>query len=153
LRTNYVIEQLEETKRKWTTNKHYRQWCQGIISARSGRDIVQYPGCSRCQAQPCSSHTPSIRMIAVLCRPSLLRPKRIWHWHYTALVDRGYHNGKQIEICKLANITTIVASWTRKSNENSTTTNYLVLNYDQTTDTYTCPQAKRCIHRKWHKKK
>jgi hypothetical protein len=24
---------------------------------------------------------------------------------YTALVDKGYHNGKQIEICKQANIT------------------------------------------------
>jgi len=28
---------------------------------------------------------------------------------YTALVDKGYHNGREIEICKQANITTIVA--------------------------------------------
>jgi hypothetical protein len=28
---------------------------------------------------------------------------------YTTLVNKGYHNGKQIEICKQANITTIVA--------------------------------------------
>ena len=29
---------------------------------------------------------------------------------YTALVDKGYHNGRQIQQCKDANITTIVAS-------------------------------------------
>ena len=28
---------------------------------------------------------------------------------YTALVDKGYHNGREIEACKLADITTIVA--------------------------------------------
>jgi hypothetical protein len=26
---------------------------------------------------------------------------------YTALVDKGYHNGKQIEICKQANISIV----------------------------------------------
>lgn len=46
---------------------------------------------------------------------------------YTALVDKGYHNGKQIEICKDANIITIVAKPEQgKSNKNGTTTNYLV---------------------------
>jgi hypothetical protein len=46
---------------------------------------------------------------------------------YTALVDKGYHNGKQIELCKHANITTIVAQPEQgKSNENGTTTDYLV---------------------------
>lgn len=75
---------------------------------------------------------------------------------YTALVDKGYHNGKQIEICKLANITTIVAQPEQgKSNENGTTANYLVaqFKYDQTTDTYTCPQGET-LHTtgKWHKK-
>jgi transposase len=41
---------------------------------------------------------------------------------YTALVDKGYHNGKQIEICKQANITTIVAQPEQgKSNENGMT--------------------------------
>ena len=28
---------------------------------------------------------------------------------FTVLVDKGYHNGREIEACKLANITTIVA--------------------------------------------
>jgi hypothetical protein len=47
----------------------------------------------------------------------------------------------------LLNITTIVAQLEQgKSNENSTTTNLVAqFKYDQTTDTYTCPQAKRCI--------
>lgn len=75
---------------------------------------------------------------------------------YTALVDKGYHNGKQIEICKQANITTIVAQPEQgKSNENGTTTNYLVaqFKYDQATDTYTCPQGET-LHTtgRWHKK-
>jgi hypothetical protein len=63
---------------------------------------------------------------------------------YTALVDKGYHNGKQIEICKQANITTIVAQPEQgKSNENGTTKDYLVaqFQYNQDTDTYTCPQG------------
>lgn len=58
--------------------------------------------------------------------------------NYTALVDKGYHNGKQIEICKDANITTIVAQPEQgKSNENCTTTHYLVaqFKYDPITDT------------------
>ena len=45
---------------------------------------------------------------------------------YTALVDKGYHNGQEIEACKQANITTIVAQPEQgKSNENGTTANYL----------------------------
>ncbi|MDD2673836.1 MAG: transposase, partial [Flavobacterium sp.] len=75
---------------------------------------------------------------------------------YTALVDKGYHNGKQIEICKQANITTIVAQPEQgKSNENGTTKAYLVaqFQYDHDTDTYTCPQGET-LHTtgKWHKK-
>ena len=75
---------------------------------------------------------------------------------YTALVDKGYHNGKQIEICKQANITTIVAKPEQgKSNENGTTTDYLVakFKYDKTTDTYTCPQGETLkTTGSWHKK-
>ena len=49
---------------------------------------------------------------------------------YTALVDKGYHNGKQIEICKQANITTIVTQpEQRKNNENGTTKDYLVVQF------------------------
>jgi len=75
---------------------------------------------------------------------------------YTALVDKGYHNGREIEACKQANITTIVAHQEQgKSNENGTTKDYLVAHfqYDATTDTYTCPQGET-LHTtgNWHKK-
>lgn len=75
---------------------------------------------------------------------------------FTVLVDKGYHNGKQIEICQQANITTIVAQPDQgKSNENGTTKDYLVsrFQYDKTTDTYTCPQGET-LHTtgNWHKK-
>jgi transposase len=75
---------------------------------------------------------------------------------YTALADKGYHNGKQIEICKQANITTIVAQPEQgKSNEKGTTKEYLVsqFKYDKTTDTYTCPQGETLkTTGNWHKK-
>ncbi|MFV8356806.1 transposase, partial [Flavobacterium sp. XS1P32] len=75
---------------------------------------------------------------------------------YTALVDKGYHNGKQIEICKQANITTIVAQPEQgKSNQNGTTKDYLVaqFQYHQDTDTYTCPQGETLkTTGSWHKK-
>jgi hypothetical protein len=75
---------------------------------------------------------------------------------YTALVDKGYHNGKQIEICKQANITTIVAQPEQgKSNQNGTTKDYLVaqFQYNQDTDTYTCPQGETLkTTGSWHKK-
>src|SRR6187402_756849 len=75
---------------------------------------------------------------------------------YSALVDKGYHNGKQIEICKQSNITTIVAQPEQgKSNENGTTTDYLVskFQYDKITDSYTCPQGETLkTTGSWHKK-
>lgn len=75
---------------------------------------------------------------------------------FTALADKGYHNGKQIEICKQANITTIVAQPEQgKSNENGTTKDYLAaqFQYDQDTDTYTCPQGETLkTTGSWHKK-
>jgi len=75
---------------------------------------------------------------------------------YTALVDKGYHNGKQIEICKQANITTIVAQPEQgTSNENGTTKDYLVskFQYNQSTDTYTCPQGETLkTTGSWHRK-
>jgi transposase len=74
---------------------------------------------------------------------------------YTALVDKGYHNGKQIEICKKANIITIVAQPEQGKNKERIAEEYLIskFKYDQTTDTYTCPQGetlKTTGH--WHKK-
>ena len=75
---------------------------------------------------------------------------------YTALVDKGYHNGREIEACKIANITTIVAHQEQgKSNENGTQPDYLVskFQYNKSTDTYTCPQGET-LHTtgSWHKK-
>jgi len=75
---------------------------------------------------------------------------------YTALVDKGYHNGREIETCKQANITTIVAQPEQgKSNENGTTKDYLVskFQYDKITDTYTCPQGETLkTTGSWYKK-
>jgi transposase len=75
---------------------------------------------------------------------------------YTALVDKGYHNGKQIEICKQANITTIVAQPEQgKNGEKGIAKDYLIskFQYDQTADTYTCPQGETFkTTGSWHKK-
>lgn len=75
---------------------------------------------------------------------------------YTALVDKGYHNGREIEACQQANITTIVAHQEQgKSNANGTQPEYLVskFSYDASTDSYTCPQGET-LHTtgRWHKK-
>ncbi|WP_223255580.1 hypothetical protein [Flavobacterium sp. LM4] len=60
-------------------------------------------------------------------------------------MDKGYHNGKQIEICKKANITTIVAQPEQGKNKERIAEGYLIskFQYDQTTDTYTCPEGER----------
>jgi transposase len=74
---------------------------------------------------------------------------------YTVLVDKGYHNGKQIEICKQANITTIVAQPEQGKNKENTHPDYLVtkFEYDKTTDTYTCPQGETLTTTgSWYKK-
>ena len=75
---------------------------------------------------------------------------------YTALVDKGYHNGRQIDQCQQANITTIVAAPTLvNSNEYGTTAAYMVtqFTYNKTTDTYTCPQGETLTTTgTWHKK-
>jgi hypothetical protein len=61
---------------------------------------------------------------------------------YTSLVDKGYHNGKQIESCKQVNITTIVAqSEQGKSNKNGTTKDYLLAQFQYNQDTDTPPQG------------
>jgi transposase len=75
---------------------------------------------------------------------------------YTALVDKGYHNGREIEACKNANITTIVAQPDQgKSNENGTQPDYLVSKfvYNKQENTYTCPQNQTLTTTgSWHKK-
>ena len=74
----------------------------------------------------------------------------------TVLVDKGYHNGREITQCKAENITTIVAHPELGiSNENGTTKDYLVANfiYDKESDSYTCPQNQTLkTTGKWHKK-
>jgi transposase len=75
---------------------------------------------------------------------------------YTALVDKGYHNGRELNSCKQANITTIVAHPDQgKSNENGTQPEYLVskFTYNKEANTYTCPQGQTLTTTgSWHKK-
>lgn len=75
---------------------------------------------------------------------------------FTALVDKGYHNGREITQCEAENIRTIVAYPTLvQTNENGTTKEYLVANfvYDKESDTYQCPQGKTLkTTGRWHKK-
>ena len=75
---------------------------------------------------------------------------------FTALVDKGYHNGREITQCKEHNITTIVAHPEQgKSNENGTQPDYLVakFKYNAADDTYTCPQGETLkTTGSWHKK-
>ncbi|MDI6033334.1 IS1182 family transposase [Flavobacterium sp. LB2P84] len=74
---------------------------------------------------------------------------------YTALVDKGYHNGREIEACKQANITTIVAQPEQGKNKERISENYLIskFRYDPITDTYTCPQGETLkTTGSWHKK-
>ena len=76
---------------------------------------------------------------------------------FTALVDKGYHNGREIAKCKEENITTIVAYPTLvSSKEGGTTKDYLVANftYNEETDTYQCPQGETLrTTGRWHNKK
>ena len=75
---------------------------------------------------------------------------------FTALVDKGYHNGREIQQCMDANISTIVANPTIvNSNEKGTTKEYLVTEfvYDKSSDTYTCPQGETLSSTgTWHNK-
>lgn len=74
----------------------------------------------------------------------------------TTLLDKGYHNGREIQTCKDNNIVTICAQQEIvNSNEHGTTPDYIVtkFKYNQTHDTYQCPQGKT-LHTKgtWHYK-
>jgi hypothetical protein len=75
---------------------------------------------------------------------------------FTALNDKGYHNGREIQQCKDNGITTICASQeVVNSNEKGTTPDYLITKfvYNEKTDTYTCP-AGSTLRTKgtWHHK-
>lgn len=74
----------------------------------------------------------------------------------TAISDKGYHNGSELQTCKEANITTICAQQEIvNSNAKGTTPEYLVTQfvYNKESDTYTCP-AGQTLKTKgtWHTK-
>lgn len=74
----------------------------------------------------------------------------------TAISDKGYHNGRQLQECYDQNIVTICAQQEIvNSNEKGTTPDYLVtkFKYNKDQDTYTCPQG-QTLHTKgtWHNK-
>ncbi|MBK8643691.1 MAG: hypothetical protein IPN15_16240 [Saprospiraceae bacterium] len=74
---------------------------------------------------------------------------------FVALLDKGYHNGKEIKQCEDAKIVTIVApSAIVNSNLHGTTPDYVVTNfiYHENTDTYTCPEGRTLSTTgTWHK--
>jgi len=75
---------------------------------------------------------------------------------FVTIVDKGYHNGREIQRCTDSNIVTIVAPPTIvNSNLHGTTQEYVVTNfiYNEAEDRYTCPEGKT-LHTTgtWHKK-
>jgi radical SAM protein with 4Fe4S-binding SPASM domain len=76
--------------------------------------------------------------------------------NFIAILDKGYHNGREIQQCKDANIVTIVApSEIVNSNTHGTTPEYVVTNfiYNEESDCYTCPQGNILnTTGSWHKK-
>ena len=74
----------------------------------------------------------------------------------TAISDKGYHNGRQLQQCKDHNIQTICAQQEIvNSNTKGTTPEYLVTQfiYNKEDDTYTCPQGEILrTQGTWHKK-
>ncbi|WP_304063771.1 IS1182 family transposase [Pedobacter glucosidilyticus] len=75
---------------------------------------------------------------------------------FTAILDKGYHNGRELETCQKAGITTLVCPPTlANSNEKGTTEAYIVdkFIYHPQTDTYTCPAGSTLSTiGTWHKK-
>jgi len=74
----------------------------------------------------------------------------------TVISDKGYHNGRQLQQCNDAGISTICAQQEIvNSNEKGTTPAYLVtqFTYNPTDDTYTCPQGQTLYTTgTWHTK-
>ena len=75
---------------------------------------------------------------------------------FTALNDKGYHNGRELQQCKENNIRTICAqAEVVNSNAHGTTPDYVVteFTYNPRKDTYTCPQGSILkTTGTWHKK-
>jgi hypothetical protein len=61
----------------------------------------------------------------------------------TVLADKGYHTGKQLEECKAAHITTIVAYPDRSNRAKQINPDYQTeeFSYDENKDCYICPQG------------
>jgi transposase len=76
---------------------------------------------------------------------------------FTALLDKGYHTGKELEKTQLLGVKTVVAMpLVINSNLKGTTPDYLVtkFTYNKETNTYTCPQNKiLTTSGTWHTKK
>ena len=74
----------------------------------------------------------------------------------TLLADKGYHNGREIQICEDNQIETIVAhSVLVNSNDHGTTAEFMVdkFIYNSESDTYTCPVDETLTTQgTWHKK-
>lgn len=77
--------------------------------------------------------------------------------NFIILADKGYNNAREIEICQLNGLKTIVAQQELvNSNPNGTTKDYLVdqFKYHKKSDTYTCPAGKTLTTvGTWHTKK
>jgi transposase len=75
---------------------------------------------------------------------------------FTAILDKGYHNGRELHLCQKEGITTIVAPpAVVNSNGHGTTPGYVATNfvYDSAADTYTCPAGSILkTSGTWHKK-
>ena len=75
---------------------------------------------------------------------------------FTAILDKGYHNGREIETCQKAGITTLVCPPTIvNANNKGTTADYMVdkFEYNAASDTYTCPEGNILTTTgSWHKK-
>ena len=66
----------------------------------------------------------------------------------TVLLDKGYHNGREISKCTDEGITTLVApAQLVNSNAKGTTPEYMVdkFEYDEDTDSYKCPQGEQLM--------
>jgi transposase/uncharacterized protein (UPF0179 family) len=74
----------------------------------------------------------------------------------TAISDKGFHNGRQLQQCKDNNITTICAQQEIvNTNDHGTTEEYLVtkFTYNESNHTYTCPEGHTLkTQGTWHKK-
>ena len=76
-----------------------------------------------------------------LCTMAAEAMKSLGAQDITVLADKGYHTGKDLQDCKEAHITTVVA-YPERSNKNiDTAYQTSQFNYDKDQDAYTCPQG------------